>query len=135
VWGGGGVFLQLRSQYFLATLYFYKIQIWKVHTYPRRQSPGIDSASLCSIAGRYDNPTSAGGIDALESFPKHLKDLQIRAQYCMSLDHAAKTLTYITICCVAGRGVLVPQWREPRLSGFPGQESHARQLFSSSSAR
>jgi hypothetical protein len=41
----------------------------------------------------------------------------------------------ITICCVAGWGVLVPQRREPGLSGFPGQESYSRQLLRSSSAR
>jgi hypothetical protein len=41
---------------------------------------GIDSASLGSLAGRYDNPTMAGGIDCSKSIPGLLKRLQIRAQ-------------------------------------------------------
>ncbi len=39
--------------------------------------PGIDSASLCSLAGWYDNPTCTG-IDSLESIPGLL--IQIWAQ-------------------------------------------------------
>ncbi len=56
------------------------------------RSPGIDSASLCSLAGWYDNPicftgplccsTYIGGLDSLESIPELLKRLQIRALVC-----------------------------------------------------
>jgi hypothetical protein len=66
---------------------------------PRNQFQGIDSASLCSLAGRYDNhiptrflapidcvkilaqATKAGGLDSLGSIPGLLKRLQIRALY------------------------------------------------------
>ncbi len=66
----------------------------------RNRCQGINSASLCSLAGRYDNPipsrclapieflqipaqaTYAGGIDLLESIAGLLKRLQIQVQDC-----------------------------------------------------
>ncbi len=65
---------------------------------PCNRSQGMNSASLCSLAGRYDNPiptrflapidclkilalvTQVGGINYSESIPGLLKRLQIRAQ-------------------------------------------------------
>jgi hypothetical protein len=67
----------------------------------RNRFKGINSASLCSLAGRYDNPiptrflapidclkipaqaTQAGGIDSLEAILGLLKSLKIPA--CISL--------------------------------------------------
>ncbi len=56
---------------------------------PRYQCHGIDSASLCSLAGRYNRitlfnvpagkDTLVGGIDSLESISGLLKRLEIRA--------------------------------------------------------
>ncbi len=63
---------------------------------PRNRFQGINSASLCSLTGRYDNPIptrclapidflkipalarQANGIDSLESIPGLLKSLKIR---------------------------------------------------------
>ncbi len=41
---------------------------------------GIDSASLCSLAGRYDKQACRTGTPDWESVPGSLKGLQIRAQ-------------------------------------------------------
>jgi hypothetical protein len=58
-------------------------------TEPRNRFQDINSASLCCLAGQYDNPicltgpplqaTKVGGIDSLESIAGLLESLQIRA--------------------------------------------------------
>ncbi len=63
---------------------------------PRNRFQGMNSASLCGLAGRYENPiptrclapieclkipaqaTEAGGIDSLESIPGLVRSLKIR---------------------------------------------------------
>jgi hypothetical protein len=73
----------------LTFLQFYFAPIFGARICKRLRSPQIDSASLCSLEVRYDNPicrtgrpgytvTKAGGIDASESIPGLLKRLQIR---------------------------------------------------------
>ncbi len=48
---------------------------------PRNRFRGIDSASLCSLAGRYDKYGCPTGLAGWDRFLSSLKDLQIRAQF------------------------------------------------------
>jgi hypothetical protein len=78
---------------------------------PRNLFQGMNSASLCSLAGRYDNPipprflapidflkipaparqaTQPGGIGSLESILGLLKSLKIRALYELEKDRLTR---------------------------------------------
>ncbi len=51
----------------------------------RLRSPGIDSASLCSLAGQFDKKGCRTGPPGCESIPGPLKGLKIRALGSLSL--------------------------------------------------